>query len=103
MRRFSKEERVCGLIKNANLEWKMRDHALFAGYAPVINPRYAIVNIIEHGAIGHPHVVLGRDILHFCQQRDPARLPTAYPVTSAAAGPPKKQSSTQPVRPKVGG
>ena len=103
VRRFSKEERARGLIKNANLEWKMRDHALFAGYAPVINPRYAIVNIIEHGAIGHPHVVMARDILHFCQQRDPARLPTAYPVTSAAAGPPKKQSSTQPVRPKVGG
>ena len=103
VRRFSKEERARGLIKNANLEWKMRDHALFAGYAPVINPRYAIVNIIEHGAIGHPHVVMARDILHFCQQRDPVRLPTAYPVTSAAAGPPKKQSSTQPVRPKVGG
>ena len=103
VRRFSKEERARGLIKNANLEWKMRDHALFAGYAPVVNPRYAIVNIIEHGAIGHPHVVMARDILHFCQQRDPARLPTAYPVTSAAAGPPRKQSSTQPVRPKVGG
>ncbi len=103
VRRFSKEERARGLIKNANLEWKMRDHALFAGYAPVVNPRYAIVNIIEHGAIGHPHVVMARDILHFCQQRDPARLPTAYQVTSAAAGPPRKQSSTQPVRPKVGG
>lgn len=103
VRRFSKEERARGLTKNANLEWKMRDHALFAGYAPAINPRYAIVNIIEHGAIGHPQVVMARDILHFCQQRDPARLPNAYPLTSAAAAPPKKQSSTQPVRPKVGG
>ncbi|MEY4707400.1 MAG: penicillin-binding protein 2 [Pseudomonadota bacterium] len=103
VRRFSKEERARGLTKNANLEWKMRDHALFAGYAPVINPRYAIVNIIEHGAIGHPQVVMARDILHFCQQRDPARLPNAYPLTSAAAAPPRKQSRTQPVPPKAGG
>ncbi len=103
VRRFSKEERARGLTKNANLEWKMRDHALFAGYAPVINPRYAIVNIIEHGAIGHPHVLMARDIMHFCQQRDPARLPNAYPVTAADAAPPRKQSSTQPVPPKAGG
>ena len=53
VRVFTREERARGLTKNENLEWKMRDHALFVGYAPVINPRYAIVNIIEHGAIGH--------------------------------------------------
>jgi penicillin-binding protein 2 len=103
VRRFSKEERARGLIKNANLEWKMRDHALFAGYAPAVNPKYAIVNIIEHGAIGHPHVLMARDILHFCQQRDPARMPTAYPVTSADTAVPRKQSSTDPVPPKAGG
>jgi penicillin-binding protein 2 len=103
VRRFSREERARGLTKNANLEWKMRDHALFVGYAPLVNPKYAIINIIEHGAIGHPHVLMARDIMHFCQQRDPARLPNAYPVTSAVAAPPKKQSSTQPVPPKAGG
>jgi len=103
VRRFSKEERARGLIKNANLEWRMRDHALFAGYAPAVNPKYAIVNIIEHGAIGHPHVLMARDIMHFCQQRDPARMPTAYPVTSADTAQPKKQSSTDPVPPKAGG
>ena len=105
VRVFTREERARGLTKNENLEWKMRDHALFVGYAPVINPRYAIVNIIEHGAIGHPHVVMARDILHFCQQRDPARMPNAYPVTSAAAdAPPKKQSQAVPVPPsKAGG
>ncbi|MEY4966278.1 MAG: penicillin-binding protein 2 [Pseudomonadota bacterium] len=104
VRRFTREERARGLTKNQNLEWKMRDHALFVGYAPVINPRYAIVNIIEHGAIGHPHVVMARDILHFCQQRDPARMPNAYPVTSAAAAPPRKQSPAVPAPPsKAGG
>lgn len=101
VRRFTREERARGLTKNQNLEWKMRDHALFVGYAPVINPKYAIVNIIEHGAIGHPQVRMARDILHFCQQRDPARLPNAYPVTAAAAEPPKKQSQAVPAPPPI--
>ena len=106
VRRFTREERARGLTKNQNLEWKMRDHALFVGYAPADNPKYAIVNIVEHGAIGHPHVLMARDIMHFCQQRDPSRLPNAYPVTSASAAAPKKQSRVappKPSRPKAGG
>jgi penicillin-binding protein 2 len=107
VRRYTREERARGLTKNQNLEWKMRDHALYVGYAPVVDPKYAIVNIIEHGAIGHPHVAMARDILLFCQQRDPSHLPNAYPVTSASAVAPKKQSQAAPVPPlpitKAGG
>ena len=105
VRVYSKEERARGLTRNENLEWKMRDHALFIGYAPVIDPKYAIVSIIEHGAVGaHPHVANARDILLFCQQRDPSRMPNAYPVTSAAAAPePKKQTQAAPPLPKAGG
>ena len=33
----------------------------------------------------HPHVQMARDILLFAQQRDPLKLPTAYPVNAAAA------------------
>ena len=29
-----------------------RDHALFVGYAPVINPKYAISVVVEHGGSG---------------------------------------------------
>ena len=36
---------------NASLPFKLRDHALFMGFAPHDNPRYAIGTIIEHG--GH--------------------------------------------------
>jgi penicillin-binding protein 2 len=108
VRVYSKEERARGLTKNENLEWKMRDHALFIGYAPVIDPKYAIVSIIEHGAVGaHPHVANARDIMLLCQQRDPSRMPAAYPATnSASAAPPKKQAEAKPVPPqaaKVGG
>ncbi|HKX64937.1 MAG TPA: penicillin-binding protein 2, partial [Rhizomicrobium sp.] len=105
VRRYTLEERARGLTKNQNLEWKLRDHALFVGYAPVVDPKYAIVNIIEHGAIGHPHVLMARDILHFCQQRDPSRMAGSYPgINSASIAPPKKQAEAAPPQPdKVGG
>lgn len=35
-----------------NLPWNQRHHALFAGYAPVINPRFAAGVLIEHGGGG---------------------------------------------------
>ncbi len=84
VRAYSNEEHLRGLTKNSALDWKLRDHALFIGYAPVIDPKYAIVSIIEHGAVpAHPHVSMARDVLLFCQQRDPARMPAAWPVRSA--------------------
>jgi penicillin-binding protein 2 len=105
VRVYSKEERARGLTKNEHLEWKMRDHSLFIGYAPVVDPKYAIVSIIEHNAGGHPHVANARDIMLLCQQRDPSRMPAAYPGTnSASAATPKQQAEVVPPQPdKVGG
>lgn len=40
-----------GRRNNASLPFRSRDHALFIGFAPYQNPRYAIGTIIEHG--GH--------------------------------------------------
>ena len=93
VRAYTNEEHARGITKNSALDWKLRDHALFIGYAPVQDPKYAIVSIIEHGAVvSHPHVAMARDVLLFCQQRDPARLPTAYPPTnSASAEPPESK------------
>ncbi len=94
VRVYSKEEHQRGLTKNSALDWKLRDHALFIGYAPVIDPKYAIVTIIEHGAVtAHPHVAMARDVLLFCQQRDPARLPSAWPVRSAELPAPVRQAA----------
>ena len=102
VRVYSKEERARGLTKNENLEWKMRDHSLFIGYAPAVDPKYAIVSIIEHNTGGHPHVATARDVLLLCQQRDPSRMPGSYPGTnSASAAAPKKQAEAKPVPPQV--
>lgn len=86
VRVYSREERARGIIKDQHLKWQLRDHGLFIGFAPVASPRYAIVSVVEHGAVGHPQVIAARDIMLFCQQRDPARLPTAWPADFAAAG-----------------
>jgi penicillin-binding protein 2 len=39
-------------LKNKDLEYKDRDHALFTAFAPYKKPRYAISVIIEHGGSG---------------------------------------------------
>jgi penicillin-binding protein 2 len=96
VRVYSREEHARGIIKDAHLDWKLRDHGLFIGFAPVASPRYAIVSVVEHGAVGHPQVVAAHDIMQFCQQRDPARLPAGWPMTSASAAPapaPGRQTS----------
>jgi len=50
---------------------------------------------------------MARDVMLFCQQRDPSRMPAAYPVPSSASiAPIKKQAETKPVPPqpvKAGG
>jgi penicillin-binding protein 2 len=87
VRVYSQAEHLHGMIKNENLEWKLRDHALFTGFAPISNPKYAIVCLIEHGAtVAHQQVQMARDILLFTQKRDPLGRPVAYPLKAAASG-----------------
>ena len=50
--RISEAEREKGITKNIDRDWKKRDHALFTGYAPIKNPRYAISVVVEHGGSG---------------------------------------------------
>lgn len=51
VRRITMAERRSGVRSNRSLPFKLRDHALFLGFAPYDKPRYAIATIIEHG--GH--------------------------------------------------
>jgi penicillin-binding protein 2 len=98
VRTYSREEHARGVTQDAHLEWKLRDHGLFIGFAPVDNPRYAIVSVVEHGAVGHPQVVAAHDIMLMCQQRDPSRLPVAWPLTAAAVQPPAAVPSRLPAQ-----
>ena len=52
VRAITIKEREEGLIKNKDLPWEKRDHGLFIGYGPTIEPKYAVSVIIEHGGSG---------------------------------------------------
>lgn len=52
VRRISLKERQTGVLKQEELPWKFRNHALFVGYAPHDKPKYAVVVIVEHGGSG---------------------------------------------------
>lgn len=73
VRRISKAEREAGVRKNKDLPWKERDHALFVGYAPADNPRYAVAVVVEHGGGGSSTAApIARDILAEAQRRNSA-------------------------------
>ena len=64
--RISEAEREKGLIKNEDRPWKKRDHALFVGYAPASNPKYAISVVVEHGGSGSSVATpIARDIFKY--------------------------------------
>ena len=71
VRRISKAEREAGVRKNDELEWRLRDHALFVGFAPRQAPRYAVAVVVEHGGSGSKAAApLARDILLEAQRRN---------------------------------
>jgi penicillin-binding protein 2 len=84
------EERLHGVIKNEDLPWKLRDHALFVAFAPAQAPRYAVSVLVEHGGGGAKTAApIGRDVLLFVQQKDPlSRIPydPTHPQTVASRG-----------------
>ena len=56
-----------------------RDHALFVGFAPLDNPRYAVSVVVEHGGGGSKAAApIARDILLQAQFGGPPPL-SAYP------------------------
>ena len=64
VRKISLEEREKGIIKNKDLPWEKRDHALFVGFAPYDKPKFVTAVIIEHGGSGSKVAApIAKDIL----------------------------------------
>ena len=86
VRRISKAERDTRVLKNHERPWRERDHALFVGYAPSNNPRYAVSVVVEHGAGGSTVAApIARDLLLATQRRDPANRSVAPAAAKAPA------------------
>ena len=78
VRRITEAERRTGVLKNEDLPWKDRDHALFVGFAPVGAPRYAVAVVVEHGGGGSSTAApVARDVLAEALKRGPDRAPSA--------------------------
>lgn len=69
VRRITKQQRASG-VKNEELPWEQRHHALFAGYAPLNAPRYVCAVVVEHGVGGSVAAApIARDLLLEIQKR----------------------------------
>ena len=80
VRRITPEERAAGVTRNEDLPWERRDHALFVGFAPYENPRFAVSVVVEHGGGGSAAAApIARDIMLQAQFGGPPPL-DAYPA-----------------------
>ena len=75
VRRITMAERRSGVLRDSQLPFKLRDHALFVCFAPADNPRYAAGIVLEHN--GHlirnlDTPLIGRDIMTFLFDRERA-------------------------------
>jgi len=76
VRRITTSEREAGLRAQKDLPWRERNHALFVGYAPEDQPRYAVSVVIEHGGSGATVAApIARDIMEYVLNYDPSLKP----------------------------
>ena len=84
--RITKEQRRLR-IKNEDLPWEQRHHALFVGYAPIHAPRYVCSVVVEHGVGGSRSAApIAKELLLRAQNRDPASM-TAVLSSDATMAP----------------
>ena len=80
VRNFESERRRFGrVLKDSEVEWNRRDHALFVNFAPYENPEIAVSVVVEHGGGGSAAAApIARDVtLQALYGEDPPL--TAYP------------------------
>jgi penicillin-binding protein 2 len=71
VRRITRLERETRVLRNEELPWEERDHALFVAYAPVSAPRFAASVVVEHGGSGSAAAApVVRDLLIKTQELD---------------------------------
>lgn len=72
VRRITARQREEG-VRNEDLPWRHRHHALFTAYAPLDRPRYACAVVVEHGVSGSRAAApIARDLIKKTMERNPA-------------------------------
>ena len=73
VRRFTEIQRELE-IKNIDLPYEQRDHALFVAFAPYKEPRYSISVVIEHGGTGSGSAApIAKSVIKKLLERHPLR------------------------------
>jgi penicillin-binding protein 2 len=85
VRRITMAERRAGVLSNASLPWKFRDHGLFICFAPFDKPRYAAAVVIEHGGGSGAAYPIARDVLTFLYDKGKA-MDVLAPLETAWGG-----------------
>lgn len=83
VRAISQQQRDEGLENRGEEPWEARDHAVFVGYAPADNPKYAISVLVEHGGGGSRVAApIGRAIMEKVLELDPSSREPISPSQS---------------------
>jgi len=78
VKRFTQEQREAE-IKQKDLKYEDRDHALYIAFAPYTNPKYAISVIVEHGGSGSSAAApIAKKIIKKVLERDDLRNSQIY-------------------------
>lgn len=85
VRRITMAERRSGVLSNASLPWKFRDHGLFICFAPFDRPRYAAAVVIEHGGGSGAAYPIARDVLTYLYDKKKA-MEVLEPLEKAWGG-----------------
>jgi penicillin-binding protein 2 len=81
VREITAAERARGVLRNNDIPWERRDHAVFVCHGPVHKPRYACAIVIEHGGPKEQYIggggaaaaPIAREVMRQVFLRDPSR------------------------------
>lgn len=86
VKRITRAQRDAG-VKNEDLPWQDRHHALFVGYAPVVDPQYVCSVVVEHGVGGSKVAApIAKDLLMEAQRLGLAGIPLQAKASQDKAG-----------------
>jgi len=102
VRNITAAERAAGVIKNADLPWKRRDHALFLCFAPFDQPKYAVAVVVEHGGGGSRVAApIARDVMMRALYGPEVPLRAYPPGQRPERAPVPPQPGPEPAEPRI--